>query len=368
MAKYQDFYLKIANKIINGELLPGDRLPSSAELARQNNISYMTAYKVYEQLCRNQLVEARPRQGFFVRSVEPENFSVATKLQVGRVGLLLSMASSLYSDFYNQLTLRLFNTGHAPVALGYSWMMKDLSHDKARELLLSYAGSGIETLIIRGDAYFPYNALWEVRNAFRKIIFVMFYSGEMPFDGAAKVLFDMRAAGRLAAAYLLKNHFDKMVFLTQEPAGEGVRRKHGVSGKLFDLEMLDGVEDACRENHIDFYASGKIIARNMPYGEQDAEVKKSLADALRSGCDSVICMNDIRALGVYQLAGELGLKIGRDLGVVGNFNTEFGASLTPPLSSVDLNVPMLVEGVISALTGNIGSLPLHIPPQLIERK
>ena len=368
MAKYQDVYLEIAEKIVNGELAAGTRMPSGVELARQYDISYITARKVYELLCRNRLVESRPRQGFFVHDTDQELFCPEQKLQLGKVGLLLSMTDSVYCDFYNQLLLRLLSEGHAPVSLGYSWMMKNYSHDQAKALLLSYAGSGVETLIIRGDGHFPYKALWEVRKAFRKIIFVMFYSGNMPFDGADKVLFDMRCAGQLAAEYLLENCFNKFVFITQEPAGEEIRRKHGVCSKLFDLDMLDGVEDVCNKNHINFYNSGRIIAKNMPSANTGYDLRKNIIEAIESNCNAFVCMNDIRALAVYQAATEIGIKIGKDIGVVGNFNTPLGENLSPGLTTIDLNISLLVEGVASALAGNSNNSTIYIQPKIIKRK
>lgn len=367
MAIYRDLYLKIANRIVNGDFAAGEKLPSSAELARQYNISYITAHKVYELLCRNNLVEARRGQGFFVRMPSTPN-PAEKPLQVGKIGLLLSLVDNTYSDFHQKLVVRLLNSGYAPTALGFSWMMKELSQESAEQILLSYAASGIETLIIRGDAHFPYKALYAVRNAFRKIIFVKMYSGEMEFPGADKILFDMHKAGFLAATHLLENNFNKLVFLTQEPAREEIRRRHGVSGKLFDLEMLDGIEDACGKYDIDFYATGKIIARNMPYRENENLVRQSIDSALDAGYNGFVCMNDIRALLVYQAAAERGLKINKDIGIVGNFNTHLGESLSPKLCSVDSNIPTLIESVISAVTGNIGNTPVWIEPKLIKRK
>ena len=367
MAKYQDVYLQIASKIVSGELPGGYKLPSVATLAAQHKISYMTAHKVCELLCRNRLAESKARQGFFVRTILKDNVKFTSQLQVGKVGLLLSMDSPIYSDFYNKLVLRLFNAGHAPVALGCSWMMENLSHEEAAEQLKNYAGAGVEILIIRGDGSFPYKALYETRKLFRKIIFVMYYSGEMVFEDADKVLFDMHQAGFLATSYLLENNFDKFVFMTQEPATEEMCRKHGVSRKLFDLDMLDGVEEACRKHDLDFYRHGVIIAANMPYNVRGSEVKKRIYDAIEKGCNGFICMNDTRAHEIYAAAAELGLTINKDIGVVGNFNTSLGETLTPRFSSVDLNINMLVEGVISALTCEQSSAPMYIPPKLIKR-
>ena len=368
MAKYREIYLKLAKQIVNGELAYGTRLLSSAELAKAENISYITAHKVYELLRRNNMVEARRGQGFFVRQPGSKIFQFTDTLSVGKIGLLLSLVDRSYNDFYHKLVLRLLNSGSAPTALGYSWMMEDFSCEKAKKVLLSFAASGIETLIIRGDAHFPYRALWEVRKAFKKIIFVKFYNGEMPFEDASKVLFDMRKAGKLATGYLLEQGFNKLVFLTQEPAKEAIRRKHGISSKLFDMDILDGIEDACREAGVDFYNTGRIITRNIPYHENENEVKSQINAALDAGCNGFICMNDIRALLVYQVVAERGLVLNKDINIVSHFNTSLCESLSPKLSSVDMNIPTLIEAVANAINAPAGDTNLYVEPRLIRRK
>ena len=96
------------------------------------------------------------------------------------------------------------------------------------------------------------------------------------------------------------------------------------------------------------------------------EVKKQILEAVGNGSNAFICLNDIRALEVYQTAAELGLKINKDIGVTGNFNTTLCETLTPRLTSIDLNVDMLVEGVMSALGNNTKKQTVYIPPVLVK--
>jgi DNA-binding GntR family transcriptional regulator len=64
-------YLRVAgdlrDKIRNGELLPGDQIPSIAKLAGQYGISRGTARRVQQQLLDWGLVEITPGWGVFVR-------------------------------------------------------------------------------------------------------------------------------------------------------------------------------------------------------------------------------------------------------------------------------------------------------------
>jgi DNA-binding GntR family transcriptional regulator len=63
-------YLRVAaelrEKIINGELLPGEQVPSLDRLAETYSISRTTARRAVQVLMTEGLVESRPRWGVFV--------------------------------------------------------------------------------------------------------------------------------------------------------------------------------------------------------------------------------------------------------------------------------------------------------------
>ena len=58
---------RLAERIRNRLLLPGARLPSVRECARQQGVSPYTVVAAYDQLLALGLVEARRQRGFFVR-------------------------------------------------------------------------------------------------------------------------------------------------------------------------------------------------------------------------------------------------------------------------------------------------------------
>jgi GntR family transcriptional regulator len=63
-------YLRVAadlrEKITNGELLPGEQVPSLDRLAETYSISRTTARRAVQMLVGEGLVESRPRWGVFV--------------------------------------------------------------------------------------------------------------------------------------------------------------------------------------------------------------------------------------------------------------------------------------------------------------
>ncbi len=66
-------------KILAGDLIDGQSLPSIRALARQARVSVITVQRAYEDLEREELIVARRGKGFFVRSM-----SDAKKSKVAR--------------------------------------------------------------------------------------------------------------------------------------------------------------------------------------------------------------------------------------------------------------------------------------------
>ena len=65
-AIYRQVVEQIKYKVASGELIPGQRLPSIRELAKQLKINPRTVVKVYEELRSAGLVVMRQGQGVFV--------------------------------------------------------------------------------------------------------------------------------------------------------------------------------------------------------------------------------------------------------------------------------------------------------------
>jgi GntR family transcriptional regulator len=64
---------QVVLSILSGELEPGDRLPSTRELARRFHIHANTVSAGYRELAKNQWVEFQKGSGIFVRKYRPDN-------------------------------------------------------------------------------------------------------------------------------------------------------------------------------------------------------------------------------------------------------------------------------------------------------
>ena len=82
--KYQRLADHYRSAIQAGSLLPGQRMPSLRDMLRQHAVSLSTVMQVCRLLESEGLLEARPRSGYFVRSVQAARLASATRLRWSR--------------------------------------------------------------------------------------------------------------------------------------------------------------------------------------------------------------------------------------------------------------------------------------------
>jgi len=86
---YYQIIMKICGRIVRGELQPGDKLPSVRELATQYGVNPNTVQRVYLELERLSLSEARRGQGTFVTEDRGRLLQLREQLRQDRIGTFL---------------------------------------------------------------------------------------------------------------------------------------------------------------------------------------------------------------------------------------------------------------------------------------
>ena len=96
-----------------------------------------------------------------------------------------------------------------------------------------------------------------------------------------------------------------------------------------------GYQSALCENNIPLREEYVIFSETAgkSHKKRGYEMMKQLL-ALPEPPDSVVCFNDMLAVGVYQALEEAGLMPGKDIGVVGYDNTHISAELPVRLTTV----------------------------------
>jgi LacI family transcriptional regulator, galactose operon repressor len=159
-----------------------------------------------------------------------------------------------------------------------------------------------------------------------------------------------------------------MAYLT----GLGHRRIGHITGRL-DLisanRRLRGYKEGLAAAGIPL--DEKLIQIGDYLTERAVECARTLL-SLDDPPTAIFAANDMSAIGVYQVAREMGLRIPEDLSVVGFDNLRESALLNPPLTTVDQFISktgtLAVDMVVRLVKGEALETNLHkIPTQLVVR-
>ncbi|WP_195539185.1 GntR family transcriptional regulator [Eubacterium maltosivorans] len=106
---YEQITTQIKNKIITGELRPGDALPSMRVLAKELRISVITTKRAYADLEQDGFIETAPGKGSFVAQkntefIREENYRQIQELLEQAVELSQGCGLTL-SEFTELITL-----------------------------------------------------------------------------------------------------------------------------------------------------------------------------------------------------------------------------------------------------------------------
>ena len=82
---YLQLYKQFRDKILNGELKSGDKMPSVRELSGQLNISRNTVDLAYQQLHSEGFIVSRPRIGFFIENLDFSPLKVNKKNENNKI-------------------------------------------------------------------------------------------------------------------------------------------------------------------------------------------------------------------------------------------------------------------------------------------
>lgn len=167
---------------------------------------------------------------------------------------------------------------------------------------------------------------------------------------------DNKQGGRLAAEALIRQGH-RQIDIIMGGANTYTARKR-----------MEGYREAFARNQM------AIEDHFIVQGEYTLEAGcRGAKELFEKGVRAMFASNDCIARGVYRFADERGLKIGRDLSVVGYDNTEICRWLQPPLTSIDQNTGQMAEKAVELLIRRIEggdgkpARNYYFTPVLVER-
>jgi DNA-binding LacI/PurR family transcriptional regulator len=150
----------------------------------------------------------------------------------------------------------------------------------------------------------------------------------MPHLLCDAVEFDYELSGSLVAEHLLIQHHRRLAFFCTEV----------LYPNTSNLEMANGIRQACREVGVEFDDANIIRAPIFFRDEENsrpwAELTKMFDQPANLRPTALICETDGLAKVAYDVFGELGLKVPRDVSVTGGGDLPIASQLDPPLTTI----------------------------------
>lgn len=166
---------------------------------------------------------------------------------------------------------------------------------------------------------------------------------------------DNASGGHQAAAHLLQGGRRKIAFF-------------GHTGNPENAARYDGFATALREAGIDADPQLKF---DVPFEMERAH--DVIVEIIGSGpdFDSVVCASDVIALAALSTFHECGIRVPRDVAVVGYDNISLAEYSSPPLTTISQHIPeagrILVESVLRRIDGEAVEDTI-LPSELVVRK
>jgi GntR family transcriptional regulator of arabinose operon len=344
--KYSQLKEHLKELIRDGELSPGEKLPSENDLARRFKLSRHTVRQALGELENEGFIYREQGRGTFCRqnpkTVRP-NIAVLTTYISDYIfpAIIKGIEEVFSSEGYN---LILASTNNDPV--------------KEAQCLENLISQDIVALIVEPtqSAQPSSNLHYFHKLETRGIPYVMIHACYPELDPAYLVMDDERG-GYLATQYLLQLGHRRIAGIFKSDDMQGVQRRQGFLAALAEYQLLPN------PNWIGSYKTGQI--HSYPF-----EFSRSLLTQ-DPRPTAIVCYNDQIALEVLEAIRHAGLKVPQDISLIG-----YDDSLLASASEVKLTTfkhPKAEMGrqaarfVIDMLNGRIAKPSLTYPPELIIR-
>ena len=304
-------YHTIKKQITDGELKAGERIQPIRNLAERFSSSLSVVQSALRSLEKDNLIEAKPSSGIFVKSVRPI-------LSSRNVFLCLPEEGHIYAELSQKIRNNLIERGFVPISVDYAKMIAMTPETSFRKNVSEILRSGLAGVIVHGNHYWRYPFLEEHPDLRSVFLCQVDYAG---LDPERAVFLDHEKALYLTTSHLAAKGYRRIMLCTFKPdprsiSPETIARHHST-------QIVSGYDRALRDADIASYR--KLFYRGKTEISV-TELKTLMESADRP--DAIVCDQDSVAIQFINAALKLGLRVPVDLGIAGYFNTPW-AELAP---------------------------------------
>lgn len=315
-------YLAMADllreRISSGELKPGDRLPSFAEMRSLYGSTVATVERTYGVLEKEGLIERRQGSGTFV--------TVPQTIATGNIGFL----GCAFPQRYRQAYYANLMEGVQGAVDEYDKHLLFLGTDRrwSREALAKVDGvllgniGGAEKIVAQFPPHLPCVSLLSA------------------VDGVTSVIADDYSGMKQAIQHLLSLGHRRIACVMEKQPPAARLRLAAYNDTLIEAGITPDPSWICPVEDITYIPSHQRPSyMSWGYESMAAWIKNGWSN---TGCTAVFAQNDTTAVGVLRALQEAGIRVPQDVSLMGFDGTEICDFSKPRLTSVE--VPLIKIG------------------------
>lgn len=350
--KYVEISDYFKNKIDNGEMKPGEKLPTEYDMVDMFSVSRHTVRQAILELEKDKYIYREKGVGAFCADREKD---------IVKEQKMIMVITTYISDYIFPYIIR--GIEEVLSQKGYGVILFSTRNEKEKEAeqlkkLLNYniVGAIIEPTT---SAIENVNSEYYMELNKKKIPYIMINSF---YEGLNKSYVDIddEKGGYLACKHLLDLGHKKIAAVFKEDDSQGIKRKKGY------IKALE-------EYNVNF---DKTLVGSYKTFEEDFYPYAFVKNLLSKGQDrptAVVAYNDKIAVQIISAARELGLKIPEDLSIVGYDNEQIIASIiNGGLTTIDHPKEelgkLVATELLSIIEGEKESFSYTYEPKLIIKK
>ena len=344
---------QIRNAIKSGSIQIGEKLRADTRLAAEYGVNKRTVANGLSILVAEGILSRTPGRGTVVLRKNPEP---AKKYAVGVVAI---NSGDGFSDMGKAITEGLIRHGCYPVWAVPELFMKATStpeYTPFTAMLEHMIRDCSRGMIIWGERFFPISLLKRNMSRLDKLVFFGDYLFEEKIEGAKYLLFDRAEAGRIAVKHLAANGHKRITFLGLH---HPIPSKRGIYPQMLFIRAMAA---ECEKLGLDFDME---TAMRLDRGDSIEDVLKS---AFAHGLTGAMLFYDSCYNEYFKpVLDRLGIRVPRDLSLIGCYNTPWADKSEPPLTSIDLRFSDLGRFTVSMFFGETRDCEVFLKPKLVER-
>ena len=350
--KYAALMEELKEKILSGEIRPGDRLPSENELSVGYGLSRHTVRKALAILVNEGYVTAEHGRGTFC----------SERMRHRKNSKNIAVITTYISDYIFPRLIQ--GMDRVLTEQGYSIILKNTGNSRQKEAqcLEDVLTKDVDGLIIepsKSQILCRNMHLYQKLDEYR--IPYVFIQGCYPqMKQKPAVLLDDAKGGYLITRYLIETGHKHIIGIFKADDSQGAERHKGYARALQEAGMP--------------YLPERVIW----FHTEDRKVKPAVMVKMmleqENAVDSVVCYNDQIAAEVMEQLNALGKKVPDDISVTGYDNSFYAWSGSVGLTTIAHPQEKLGEMAAELLLEQIHGIPIEesrvqrlIEPELIIR-